>query len=521
MPSNVVNVGFGSPASLIAPDLALQQQQLARQQAIADALRQQAMEGDTRVAPGSRMSDSQGMAKVLAAVLAKGKQKKIDEQSLDLNQKYGQALRGKFYGDQPSPQSAPVQAQPLRLPATGQSISLPPPEGQPQQPQQQPQPQGRGDWSLSGNPGQDMSDYMLNPEKYGEAVITAHSPTEVMRNLKAQGLEGPALESAMAQYNAKQSYVPPVTGRPGAIQRDPFTNKIIGVDPQNIEGANPEIVDGRFTGNYTPAGGAAGVKQTMEAAGAYGKAAGQLVDVYDPKSRQMVKIPATAALSGAAGGNAPMAAAPPMGAQAAANVTGTNSANAFQAISDGAADAPNRIYALNQMSNIVADPKTVLGPGSEQWNKVRGTLGTLTGTAAPSTTNAQEFSKWASQYSARSAQELGLSGSDARVQIAVHATPNGEMTKDALRAVIPQMVGLEHAKQGYATAADRWQQTHGPDSVQTFRTEWNKVYNPSIYTHMVQGPQAFAGWVKSLSPQQAAQTRAQYLQLKQLGALPQ
>jgi len=83
------------------------------------------------------------------------------------------------------------------------------------------------------------------------------------------------------------------------------------------------------------------------------------------------------------------------------------------------------------------------------------------------------------------------------------------------------MAGIEHAKQGYASAAVAWQQAHGPDTAQEFRAEWNKIYNPAIYTHMVQGPQAFVGWVKSLNPQQAAQVRQQYVQLKQLGALPQ
>lgn len=535
MPANIRNVSFVNPLDPAgAAAMQIQQQEIQRRQALAQALQEQSMQQE-RVAPGSRISWTQGLAKLAQALAAKSVIKDTNKQSVDLATKQGEALQRAF-GLNPT-QTAPQQSVPQGVvqntapqlapqaqagaqvnPMPADSMSVPP-----QAPAPAPQPTS-GPMNLSGNPVQDYTDYSMNPEEYTKALITAHSPTEVARNLMQQGIRPgtPEYIQAMSDYNSKQSYIPPVNGRPGATIRDPRDpSKVVGYDAPLIEGAVAEYGRDGMPSGYKQLPGANEAMQAVNAAKAVGSAAGDLVDVYNPSTHQMVKVPKSALLSGAAGGQAPMASGPPLGADAAFTVTGKNSANAFQAISDGAADVPNRIYALTQMSNIVADPKTVLGPGSEQWNKVRGVLGTLTGTAAPSTTNAQEFSKWASQYSARSAQELGLSGSDARVQIAVHATPNGEMTKDALRGVIPQMVGLEHAKQGYATAADQWQRTHGPDSVQTFRTEWNKVYNPSIYTHMVQGPQAFAGWVKSLSPKQAAQTRNQYLQLKQLGALPQ
>lgn len=533
MPSNIQNVSFVNPLDPGgAAALAVQQQQIQRQQAIAQALQQQSFQED-RVDPGSRMSWTQGAAKLAEALAAKSIYKKTQDQQVDLATKQGQmmarmfGLGGAAQPEQPTFGAGTQGNAPGVLSLSGDQSeggAPPQPSAAPGASQSQPQRAPTSyPMSLSGDPTRDYTDYSMNPEEYTKALISSHAPGDFAKLLQQSGIDPNSSigRQLMRQQAVKQNYIAPVTGRPGAIQRDPITNKIIGVDPQNIEGANPEIVDGEFTGRYTAAPGAVGVVQGISAAKSVGGAAGEMVDVYDPTSHQMVKIPKSALLSGAAGGQAPMAAAPPLGATSAFNVSGSNSANAFQAISDGAADVPNRIYALNQMSGIVADPKTVLGPGSEQWNKVRGVLGTLTGTNAPSTTNAQEFGKWASQYSARSAQELGLSGSDARVQIAVHATPNGEMTKDALRSVIPQMVGIEHAKQGYATAAVAWQQAHGPDSVQAFRTEWNKVYNPGIYTHMVQGPQAFAGWVKSLDAKQAAQVRNQYLQLKQLGALPQ
>lgn len=528
---------LANPVNFIDPTLQTQQAQLDRQQALAAQLRSSSFQDSP--SNGGRVSWTQGLARLADALVGKSLQKKADTAQSDLAGKYGAALGRMFGGGQPQG-AAPIDAAPdapaqlLALPATDQSIDIPP---QPQPPAAAPAPASmpagagapsRGPLSLTGDPQQDMSMYAMAPDKYMEGVIASHSPVEFAKFLQQSGIDpsSPIGRQLMQSNLAKQNYVAPVTGRPGAIQRDPYTNQIIGVDPQNIEGLNPVVQNGQFTGSYTPAPGAAPGVAQMEAAKAGGRATQNPVQVFDPTTGAPM-FSTQAQVAGAAHNGQPMQAGPGLGAQAAFNVTGTNSANAFQDISNGAADVPNRIYALNQMGQIAADPKAQFGAGSEGLNQFRGHLATLAqgmGIAAPTplqATNANEFQKWATQYSARSGQELGLSGSDARTQLAVHATPNGEMTREALQSVIPQMVGIENAKQGYANAANSWQQQHGPQTVQQFRAEWNKVYDPAIYTHMSQGPQAFAGWVKSLSPAEAAAARQKYITLKSIGALPQ
>jgi hypothetical protein len=540
MPANIQQVSFQDPRLLYAPDSVVQQQQIQRQQQLADALRAQS-QADMPAAPGSHVSWTQGAAKVVAALLAKQQYKKIDQGNTALAQQYAAALRGQFGGGRAQP-PAPTQSQPapetLALPATGQNINIPAPNQPPQAdagpapalpPGGGAGPAPRGPWSLSGNQQQDMNDYMLNPEKYGEAVISSHAPVDMSKMVRQaqEAASNGDYATAAALYGniEKQNNIPLQPGRPGAPMFD-HTGKIVAMAPQNVEGGNPVIEDGKFTGSYTQAPGVTGVVQNVAAAKATGTAAGDLVDVYNPATHQMEKVPKSVALSGAANGQTPFSAGPPLGATKAFDVTGQNSANAFQDISNGAADVPNRIYALKQMQAITVDPTSQFGAGSNGLNHFNSLLGTLSHSTGISfdpkaATNANEFQKWATQYSARSGQELGLSGSDARTQLAVHATPNGEMTRQALQSVIPQMIGIENAKQGYAAAANMWQQQRGPQDVQNFRTAWNKVYNPSIYTHMAQGPQSFAGWVKTLNPQQAAQVRGQYVALKQLGALPQ
>jgi hypothetical protein len=570
MAGNIQNVSFMSPnAAALFPDIAAQEQALARRQAFVDALRQQ---GQEDINPnGGAISWTQGLAKMLSAYAAGRGQRKVDQEQLKL----AQALRGQtapLFGlngqdaqapgpapaSPPANQASPAPAQqppgytnPTARALVGQTDqrgaygsggmeddgNLPPPSVPASQSDTPPgatplsvpggatpaAPPSQGPLQMPGlSPQESQARYMMDPQGFMQQLQASSSPTNEMKNIAAQyGWGTPEFKAALAQMNAKNNYIAPINARQGSVILDATTNKPIFQTAQVPVGSVANYgPDGKVQSITAVPGGTAAIQAT-KAAEATGSAAGDLVDVYDPTTHQMVKVPKLAVLSGAAGGQKPFAAGAPLGAQKAFDVSGGNSANAFQAISDGAADVPNRIYALNQMSTLVNDPRSTFGPGSTQWNHLTGLLGTLTGGSAPSANNAQEFNKWAAQYSARSAQELGLSGSDARVQIAIHATPNGEMNTGALKMIIPQMVGLEHAKQGYANAAVAWQQTHGPDTVQDFRTEWNKVYNPGIYTHMVQGPQAFAGWVKSLSPQQAGQVRQQYLALKQLGALPQ
>lgn len=549
MAGNIQNVSFSSPQALLAPDLVAQQQANEQQLALAQALREQSL-GEIKVDPGSKISWTQGAAKLAQALAAKHGFNKANAQTGNLAKQYGSALSGMFGGAQAP--TAVQQAQAIDgNPGIGAQQSIPNPTygsggvddpgGQsptmpsPQQQAPAPQPQGQqkggtfapGPMSLTGDPNRDRAMYAMAPEEYTKGVVAAAAPTELSRMMAQAGIDPHSSlgRQILQQSIAKQNYVAPIEGRGGTTQRDPFTNQVTGYNATPIEGAVPTYgADGMPTG-YQQIPGGAGAIASRASAEAGGKAVYDPQQVFDPNTGAPVFSTRAQVAQAAQGGN-PMQAGPGLGASAAADVTGKNSANAFQDISNGAADVPNRLLALHNMQGLVADPRSQFGVGSEGLNHFNGLLNTVgqsVGIPIPAgaTTNANEFNKWATQYSARSGQELGLSGSDARTQLAVHATPNGEMTKEALQSVIPQMVGLETAKQGYAVAANQWQQTHGPQTVQQFRTEWNKVYDPAIYTHIAQGPQAFAGWVKGLTPAQASAARSKYVTLKQIGALPQ
>ena len=393
--------------------------------------------------------------------------------------------------------------------------------------------------ALTGNPQQDMGYYIMDPEDYTKAVIAAHAPVDMARTVQQarMAMENGdyATASALLQSVQKQNYIAPVSVHQGGAVMDPITHQPVFENPRLPVGASATYgPDGRPTGvQMIP-----GAPETIAAAAAAqsgGKAAGQapydLVTAYDAQGNPYY-VQKSAMISGGGAGAGPGApagavgrAGPPIGATSAANVTGANSAQGFQAISDMAADVPNRLLALNQMTQLVNDPKTILGPGSNDLARFKGILSTFApGLSQPtSVTNAAEFNKWAAQYSARTAQEMGLSGSDSRLALAVHATPNGEMTKGALGAIIPQMVGFENAKAGMATAATQWQQQYGPASLQQFRVQWNQNYDPRIYTWMAQGPKYVRDQMNQLKQSNPADYRELVRKatvLGNIGALP-
>jgi hypothetical protein len=117
----------GGITSLIAPDIAVQQQQLARQQQLADMLRQQAMENDggTQVINGWAVQKSpfEHLAKLGQAYFGKGMQDDIDTKNLQLSKEYASVMADKL--NHP-PGSTPLPVASADTPTTSAPMSIGP-----------------------------------------------------------------------------------------------------------------------------------------------------------------------------------------------------------------------------------------------------------------------------------------------------------------------------------------------------------------------------------------------------------
>ena len=240
-------VGFGQPTALMqytAPDLIVEQQQIARRQALIDVLREQGLQP----IDGGRgaISWTQGLAKVLGTWAAGRMQKKNDARSVMVSKGLSNAIAPQFglpqiWGPDGNriaanpapipmqPQSAPPppappqpsfdqafspdtalalqQGQPLPpmpeqpMPASAPAQASPPPFASPQAaagPQNYPM-------RSSGDPMTDLYNYSSNPTAYSEQKIKTDAPNDFARQLAQSGIDprSPLGQQLMQQQTAK------------------------------------------------------------------------------------------------------------------------------------------------------------------------------------------------------------------------------------------------------------------------------------------------------------------------------
>lgn len=193
------------------------------------------------------------------------------------------------------------------------------------------------------------------------------------------------------------------------------------------------------------------------------------------------------------GGSAPaggIPAAPPLGAPEAAAVTGTESAKQGINLQQAADQVPlmkgtldNLDAALNQFTS---------GPGQD-WKRVAKTFVNANfpeglGFDPKSISSQEEFNKQAAQLAQQQFQALGGTGTDAKLDSAMHTSPNEALSKMGNKNIIALLKGNADAISAKNEAWQGWQQAHGPESYGQFSTAFNKVYDPRVFQFQYMKP---------------------------------
>lgn len=559
-------VTFVNPVDPVGSQIALQQ--LQRQQALADALRERAL--SPLQGNGGNIAWTQGLAQIGQALAARIMQNRIDKRTAQVGYDAANATRGMFgvppiQPQQPAQYKTPIaqqmdpnagasppqapQQQTIDLPGRGavplgsqaapqQPAQAPQMPQEAQAPEQAPQQAGGYPMALTGNPQTDYGYYVQNPEEYTKAVIAAHAPTDLAKRIVAAGIPpgSPLFKQLMQSNIAKENYIAPVNGRPGSTLRDPYDpTKVIGYDAPTVDGGIPIYgPNGEFQG-YKVAPGAAQITGQMTAARtgaeAAAKAPYELIQVWNPDTGQMELRPKSdatggvtaggagrgpgpidSALSGG-GGSGHFAAGPSLGTPGAVDVLGRASADRFNAIQTAAQDSPQRISALREMQGLVASGMAT-GPTAD----LKQRLAEKYGMTWAANDNAFIFNKDAARYTSQLAGELGLNGSDARLGMVGQATPGMKITPAALNQIIPTYIGLELAKQARANAAASWAQSN-PTNSAAFETWWRNNYDPRMFTQLSRGRQAFVDNIRKLDPKSQDYYRKRFNALANAGAL--
>lgn len=443
----------------------------------------------------------------------------------------------------PAPQPASAPAMPPPNPA-GVATVASALSGQP------PAAPARGPMSLSGNPQQDMYDYVTNRAEYTKALIASHAPVDIAKMMQQSGIDpnSPLGHQILQQNIAKQNYIAPIAMRPGGSVADPNDpSRILSVAPQAINGANPVLdSSGRFTGGYSAAPGAqsieAGMAGAKAGAEAYGKAQFEPQTVVNPDGSSGVVSRAAALAPGGSGGapggslnghygaggasGGPVTTALSPARSAAMTTTGKASGDIFTGYQADAAASRDRTYQLGELQKI-NNGTTQFGPGAEQRSHVYGVLNTIgQSLGLPNSLVAQgkttidtaEFQKFSSQLVAASASKLGIP-TDAKMQLLASSMGSLDKPNAANAKVFDYLLGNEAALRGKADAAAAWTQHNGPETAPQFETAFRQALDPRVYQLQALPSKQAAMQFNAMSESDKSAVIAASRKLKTLGAI--
>ncbi len=111
------------------------------------------------------------------------------------------------------------------------------------------------------------------------------------------------------------------------------------------------------------------------------------------------------------------------------------------------------------------------------------------------------FNKLAFQLAQNQFQALGGTGTDAKLDSAMHTSPNELITKLGNKGIMQLLKGNTDAIAAKAKAWNAWQKVHGPDSMADFNEEFNQNFNPRVFQFKYIPKKDRQSWYRSMSPE--------------------
>lgn len=392
---------------------------------------------------------------------------------------------------------------------------------------------------LGMNPGFATMMYMNAPDKFFEAQAAAYKPAEIVQQLRAAGIDPQSgLGRQIAQQAlAKANYIAPVSLRPGGYMYDPMTGGTrqmphVPDSFQAIAGA-----DGEW--HIVPVQGGLGAMQAAAQAEAAGKASVKPIAGY--QGNQPVWTNELAASQGGStapgsgsvntgrfAGYTPAGAAGPItpglapGVATAAEGMASQNTKRSGALVDAASDSPTRVNVLDNILGLSQSGVTT-GPTAEWKNKVKGALADTIGPDSwkDDVTGFQEMKKFLKQNGLRAWQAAGGSGTDSQLSAAMEANPNDKMFPQAVQTMARWAKAGELALQAKAGAQDAWLSRNGnnPSAQNQFESAWRTNFDPRIYQMKLMTPDEATAYANKLPSADRQALMRKYLTAKQNGWL--
>lgn len=211
-----------------------------------------------------------------------------------------------------------------------------------------------------------------------------------------------------------------------------------------------------------------------DVAGRLGIKPDQPIDLSNPVQRQAIGTAIAlhengpSAVFGAPQQPKPVYGAPPLGAVEKAN----ENAAANVKIGSGQYDTAQKeaqnlgVYrqALNDMWRLANDPKAQFGPGTPTIARIKAIASNIPGLDMTGAQTSQDvMTKLANFIGISQLGQGGQTGTDAQLNTILHSVPNGEMTNEAMKQVIPLLVSQLDVKQARSNVASNLKKQNGSD----------------------------------------------------------
>lgn len=217
--------------------------------------------------------------------------------------------------------------------------------------------------------------------------------------------------------------------------------------------------------------------------------------------------------------------APPVMDVGEADVLKANTAKINQN-RQAAQDAQTQRDILGRIQLLSSSPSLYTGPGSHRLGEVATAVAQIPGfeKAAQYANNYNELTKYMAQNAARMGAQMGLDGSDARLDLAIHSQPNAAMDPRTIQQVSQYMSALVRMHAAKADAMDRWLQFPGNNArnEQHFEQIWRDNADPRLFQLAEMKDQGDANNYAKLHirSNERQELQAKQKVLQQLGALP-
>lgn len=181
---------------------------------------------------------------------------------------------------------------------------------------------------------------------------------------------------------------------------------------------------------------------------------------------------------------APVASLPP-GQKTAIEANAANSAELGNRLTTAAAETPMVDTILSNLDKHISEFTS--GPGAD-WQRVAKAFVNANAPKSvgdvfdPKTIASQEsFNKQAQQLAQRQFQQLGGTGTDAKLDSAMHTSPNELLSGMGNKEIIAMLRGNNDALKVQSREWNQWKKTHGEQSFPDFVDDFNQHFNPRVF----------------------------------------